>query len=360
MKAVGIVVEYNPFHNGHLYHAQSGKRANEFRYCDCGHERIIFTKRRARNRIQMAKNTDGIAGGIDLVVELPYLYSTQKAELFAKGAVSILTEMGVDSINFGSESGNITEFEELVNVMNEKKPTFNRLVKDHLKKGYSYPRAASEAFKQLDTNSSVLSLSEPNNILGYHYVKAIHEDGNKIKATTIHRRQAHYHDKDLPTASIASATSIREALKKENGLQEIEHVMPATTLQLLREYAISYSLLHTWEHYYPSLHYKVTSTSAKQLQLIYECEEGLEYRVKDMMKIATSFHDWMEKMKTKRYTWTRLQRLATHILTNTTKEEMEEGLSEPTLPQIRLLGMNEKGQAFLKNTKKKRQVSIAY
>lgn len=358
MKAVGIVVEYNPFHNGHLYHARQAREQTNSDIVIAVMSGSFLQRGEPAIVSKWQRTKMALAGGVDVVVELPYLYSTQKAELFAKGAVSILTEMGVDSINFGSESGEIDAFFELVDIMEQQHSVFDKLVFDHMKKGLSYPRATSEAFQLLHLDSSVLALDEPNNILGFHYVKAIYEGGRQIKATTTPRLQAHYHDNDLPATSIASATSIRQALKKKSGLEEIEHVMPASTYQLLHEYLRSYALLHTWEHYYPFLHYKVMSASYAQLRTIYECEEGLEFRVKDMMKTASSFQEWMEKMKTKRYTWTRLQRLATHILTNTTKEEMVEGLSLSSLPHIRLLGMSEHGQAFLNQTKKQRQVPL--
>lgn len=358
MKAVGIVVEYNPFHNGHLYHVQQARKETNSDIVIAVMSASFLQRGEPAIVSKWQRTKMALAGGVDVVVELPYLYSTQKAELFAKGAVLILTEMGVDSINFGSESGRINDFVELFNAMKEKNLAFDEHVKNYLKKGFSYPRATAEAFKQLHLGPNMLALDEPNNILGYHYVKAVHEGKRKINVSTTHRRQAHYHDQDVPASSIASATSIRQMLKKENGLSKTTHVMPTSSSLLLEEYLKSNLMLHDWEHYYPFLHYKIMSSSAKQLQSIYECEEGLEFRAKEMMQTATSFQEWMKKMKTKRYTWTRLQRLATHILTNTTKEEIEEGLSTESLPYIRLLGMSDKGQAFLNQTKKHRQTSL--
>ncbi|WP_332689995.1 nucleotidyltransferase [Halalkalibacter lacteus] len=357
MKAVGIVVEYNPFHNGHHFQVKKARQLTNAdvviaimsaSFLQRGEPAIVSKW----YRTQMA-----LACGVDLVIELPYIYSTQKAESFANGAISLLAEMDVDFINFGSESGKVQDFEYLLTFMNKNKRTFDQLVKENMKLGYSYPRATSVAFTQLNPDSDTLSLTQPNNILGFHYMKAIQEQGHSIHATTTLRRQAHYHDQEISEGSIASATSIRQAIQ-EDRIPEIKHVMPEESFQLLISYKQSYNLLHTWEDYYDLLQYKVLSTPVNHLRMIYECEEGLEYRVQDVTKRATSFSDWMQQLKTKRYTWTRLQRLATHILTNTTKLEMKEALTQQTPEYIRLLGMNMTGQAYLNHSKKHRRIPL--
>ncbi len=358
MKAVGIVVEYNPFHNGHLYHAQMARSIIDADVVIAVMSGSFLQRGEPAIVPKWERTKMALASGVDIVVELPYVYSTQKAELFAHGAMSILAALGVNMINFGSEAGDIAAFEQLVQIMDEHRPRFDQYIKEQLTKGVSFPRAAAEAFKRLDLPPSVLSLDEPNNILGYHYVRAIRDNGYPIKATTTLRRQAHYHDEQVPAASIASATSIRKALMENKELDQLKHVMPNATFLLLRQYLLTNTLLHTWEHYFPLLHYKVISSSPKELRAIYECEEGLEYRVIDTMKRATSFRQWMERLKTKRYTWTRLQRLATHLLTNTTKEEMHEVLDTSSPPYVRLLGMTEQGQAFLNITKKSRTTPL--
>ncbi|NEU29482.1 nucleotidyltransferase [bacterium LRH843] len=358
MKAVGIVVEYNPFHNGHLYHARQARTQTDSDIVMAVMSASFLQRGEPALVSKWARTKMALSAGIDIVIELPYLYSTQKAELFASGAVSILAEMGADAINFGSESGDIDAFWELVSIMEERKLDYSTLIKELMKQGFSYPKATAEAFKKLNLGEAVLALDEPNNILGYHYVKAIRDRYDQMKATTTLRRQAHYHDSDVPETSIASATSIRKALSHANGFQEVKHVMPASTYHFLHEYVKEHSFLHTWENYFPFLYYKVISSSPEELRAIYECEEGLEYRAIEMMKISTTFRGWMENMKTKRYTWTRLQRLATHILTNTTKEEMALGLAYDSPSYIRLLGMNERGQKFLNQTKKKRDIPL--
>ncbi|WP_227935710.1 nucleotidyltransferase [Alkalihalobacillus deserti] len=357
MKAVGIVVEYNPFHNGHLYQVNEAKKMTNADVVIAVMSTSFLQRGEPAIVSKWIRTQMALSSGVDIVVELPYIYSTQKAETFANGAVSILTNLGVEFLNFGSESGNIKAFEHLVSFMGSHETEFDRLVQDYSKLGYSYPRSTSQAFSQLNSNEEMLQLTEPNNILGFHYVKAIYDQSSSIKATTTLRQQAHYHDPSITTSSIASATSIRNTLNNGTPLQ-IRHVMPSQSYELLTTYKQTYSLLHTWDHYFDFLQYKVLSTHVDQLRLIYECEEGLEYRVKEKMRTASSFSEWMQQLKTKRYTWTRLQRLATHLLTNTTKVEMEDAFATVKPSYIRLLGMTKNGQTYINKTKQHRDTPL--
>ncbi|MFD2510888.1 nucleotidyltransferase [Halalkalibacter alkalisediminis] len=356
MKAVGIVVEYNPFHNGHLYQINEAKKMTNADVVIAVMSTSFLQRGEPAIVSKWVRTQMALLNGIDLVVELPYIYSTQKAETFAHGAIAILAELGVDFLNFGSESGNIQAFNHLVSFMSSQKSEFDHLVKRYMKLGYSYPKSTSEAFNQLNLQEETLPLTEPNNILGFHYVKAIDDQKAPIQATTTLRRQAHYHDPTITTNPIASATSIRKTLSDNDSIQ-IRHVVPKETYQLLTTYKKTYSILHTWDDYFNLLQYKILSTPVEQLRVLYECEEGLEYRVKEKIQTAASFSEWMQLLKTKRYTWTRLQRLATHLLTNTSKVEMEEATA--TKPSyIRLLGMTKNGQTFINKTKQHRQIPL--
>lgn len=356
MQAVGIIVEYNPFHNGHLYQIKQAKK-------ETGADVVIvvmsatFLQRGEPAFVSKWARTEmALANGADIVLELPYALSCQKAEHFAGGAVQILSEITANFIHFGSEAGEIAPFYELVNAIEDELPTINRSIKQYIQKGHSYPRAFSNALKQINRQTS-LSLAEPNNILGYHYIKAILERQSPLKAATTKRIQAHYHDKKLGSGRIASATSIRESIKSGAKIEEIAHTIPQSTARLLQAYYQLNQTFHTWELYFPFLQYKLISSTHQQLQQIYECEEGLEYRLKETIQHAHSFDDWLTQLKTKRYTRTRLQRLASHILTNTTKEEMNQAHAEG-LSHIQLLGFSTIGQLYLKETRKERKLPL--
>lgn len=358
MNVLGIIVEYNPFHNGHLFHLNESKKetnADIVIAVMSGHflqrgEPAIVSK---WSRTEMA-----LACGVDLVVELPYAYATQKAEAFANGAVSILDALFCDFLCFGSETGNIEPFLITSELLSESNHKYDELIHQYVKTGVSYPKALTLAFQNLsfgELNTSPLDLSLPNNILGFHYVKAIHDQDSTIKPVTIKRTSAGYHDLHFNSSTIASATSIRNAIFSGN--RDIGAYVPDHTHQLLNDYERKHHSLHQWECYFQFLKYRILTMSLNELNAIYEVEEGLEYRLKQHIQKATSFHDFMERIKTKRYTWTRLQRLCTHILTNTTKSQMISNITQKA-PYIRLLGMSSAGQEYLSEHKKKVNLPI--
>ncbi len=294
-----------------------------------------------------------LAEGIDLVVELPYAFATQKAETFANGAISILDALGVSDICFGSEDGNIQNFYNTISIRQKEKNTFNQLVQQFMDTGNSYAKATSQAFSHILSDSNTVDMSQPNNILGLHYIEAILSQKSSIHAHTTERFAAHYHDESFQNDHIASATSIRKQLFSENNsFTTIYPFVPNCTASILENYKQTYRILHCWETYFPFFKYRLLTMPPKELQHIYEIEEGLEHRILSKIHHTSSFLTFMEALKTKRYTWTRLQRACTHILTNTTKEEIEKARIEKHSPYIRLLGMSQKGQTYISKHKR--------
>ncbi|WP_299086935.1 nucleotidyltransferase [uncultured Metabacillus sp.] len=356
MHALGLVVEYNPFHNGHYYHLiQSIKKTNadiviavmSGNFLQRGEPAIVSKWERAKMALH---------SGIDIVVELPYAFATQKAETFASGAVSILEALHCRSLCFGSESGEIYPFLEANEFLLHHKEQYNHFIKKYMKTGVSYPSALTLAFQEISNGQDILDLSLPNNILGYYYVKAINRQQAKIKPYTIKRTAAGYHEQNFVSPSIASATSIRKAIFSKEG--SITNYVPNETLQIMNQYKSHFGLLHNWEHYFDFLKYTLITMSSEELLTIYEAEEGLENRIKKIIQSSESFQHFMEQLKTKRYTWTRLQRLCTHILTRTTKQQISSINEGETAPYIRLLGMSIKGQEYLNAVKKQIELPI--
>ncbi|WP_019152902.1 nucleotidyltransferase [Robertmurraya massiliosenegalensis] len=357
MKAVGIVVEYNPFHNGHAYHVeQTRKKSNadiviavmSGQFLQRGEPALLPKWQRA----EMA-----LLAGVDIVIELPYRFATQKADTFALGAISLLGHIGCSSICFGSEAGAIDPFFSTLHFLEQNKKAYEEKIKSFISQGLSYPSALSSAFLELNPTEEIVDLSKPNNILGFQYVKAINDLGFNMSALTIQRTIAGYHDQHFTSESIASATSIRKALFSPSGsLKEISHYVPSTTMTILADYNKSFKQFQHWENYWPLLQFKLLHTTTAELRNIYEVEEGLEYRVTEAALQATSFQDFMTKIKTKRYTWTRLQRMCTHILTNTTVSEMRQNMAHASY--LRLLGMSENGRMYLNKWKSHTSIPI--
>ncbi|MDX5475313.1 MAG: nucleotidyltransferase [Bacillaceae bacterium] len=358
MKTLGVIVEYNPFHNGHLFHLQQSKKQT-------GADIVIavmsgqFLQRGEPALVsKWARTKMALLNGIDIVIELPYAFATQKAEMFANGAISILSNLKCDFVCFGSEQGNIQDFEHTYDFLSKEKAAYDFLVQKYVKDGNSFPKASNLAFLELTNENMPLDLTQPNNILGYHYVKAIKDQNSNVRPSTIERTVAGYHDEHFHSSPIASATSIRKHLFETHTVEEIKKYVPLKTYEQLLQYNKDHDMYHRWEDYFTLLKYKVLSSSLSELAEIYEVEEGLENRIQEIIKNSTSYHEYMTNLKTKRYTWTRLQRMCTHILTNTKKQDMKLTTKDNKSNYVRLLGMSRAGQNYLGSIKKELSVPL--
>src|SRR5699024_2690172 len=354
MKACGLVVEYNPFHHGHLYHVQKAKQLTNSdvtiaimsgSFLQRGEPAIIDKFKRTEAALQ---------AGVDIVLELPYAYAVQSSNLFAKGALLSLNKLGVTSICFGSELGKVEPFIDHIQQMNQKKDQFDSYVQTFMKNGLSYPKSLSAAYEQIGIKNH--HVTKPNNILGFHYIKTISDYNLSIEPYTIKRIANEYHHKQIES-SIASATSIRAHLQVESNTAPIQHTLPEPSLLALQQYFQKTNKFHDWEDYFPSLYYKIITSQMKDLADIHLMEEGIENRIKTLIEKTTSFEGLMQKLTTSRYTNSRLQRGLTHILTNTSKEEMQQFHREE-IPYIRILGMNKQGQAYINQQKKQLDVPL--
>ncbi|MBS4217860.1 nucleotidyltransferase [Bacillus sp. FJAT-49711] len=356
MNSVGIVAEYNPFHNGHQFQVQSAKKLSQSDIAIAVMSGNFLQRGEPAIVNKWARTKMALQAGVDIVIELPYAYAVQNAEIFAYGAVLLLNSIGCRSICFGSESGDIHQFDETVQFINQNKAKYEENIRKYIKKGISYPSALSAAFKELEPGSTTIDLTQPNNILGFHYMAAGKKINSRISFHTVQRKNAEHHDESLSGSFIASATSIRKSIHLHNDLQKIQDYVPTGTYIELLNYITQYGQFHSWEHYWPFLQYKILSMEKTALKDIYDVSEGLENRLIKAAQTATSFEEFMKSVKTKRYTWTRLQRTCVHILSNM-KKEMIHSLSKK--PQyIRLLGMNEQGRQYIREIKKELHVPL--
>ncbi|WLD95046.1 nucleotidyltransferase [Alkalihalobacillus sp. AL-G] len=354
MNALGLIVEYNPFHNGHFYHLQEAKKKSEAELAIAVMSGNFLQRGEPAMVSKWTRTEMALRSGVDVVVELPYAYATQRADQFAFGAVAILDALLCRRIIFGSESGEIEPFLNTVSFIEQNERMYNERIQAQIQSGLSYPSAASRAFLEIpERPETTVDLSKPNNILGFHYINAIRKLNSSIIPETIKRTGAGYHDKENTSNTIASATGIRSKLiEHQEPLSSISELVPPATNDSLTKHLSAYQQFQSWEKYFPLLKYRLFTSTPSELSSIYECVEGLENRLLDLIKESESFHDFLNSVKTKRYTWTRLQRLCTHILTNTHKSVMEKAtLSGPSY--VRLLGMSPTGQQYLSQIKKK-------
>lgn len=324
MKSVGIICEYNPFHNGHIYHI------NKVKELFPDHTIILvmsgnFTQRGDVSLINKWDKTKIALSYVDLVVELPFVFSTQSADIFANGAISILKNLNVEAIVFGSECNDITELKEIVKV--QKKKQYNTLVKEYLDKGVNYPTALSKAVYKL----SGIKIDSPNDLLGLSYVKEL--DGSNIKPVTI-KRTNNFHDKSL--SKIASATAIREALKNK---KRINKFVPKETTKYIKNIKFT-------EDYFELLKYKIISSDISKYL---DVDEGIENRINKFIYESNSLEELIKKVKNKRFTYNKLKRMFIHILCGFTKDEAK---NNKEIKYIRILGLNSNGRNYLKTIKK--------
>ncbi len=334
MKAVGIVVEYNPFHNGHVYHANEARKNGD---CVIACMSGNWLQRGEPALVSKWKRTKMALNHVDIIVELPYAFAVQYGKLFAQGAVSILDALECETLCFGSEHGNIKNFIDAVIFANENEQSLNNSIRESVQSGKSYASSSANAFQNVS-----LDLSKPNNILGFYYVDAIRRLSSKMIPTTITRSNS-YHAENITDATIASATAIRRLIHEQKQSQ-IDSFIPLETLEQLTNTAF-----HKWENYFSLLKYRILTMSHEHLRNIADMEEGLQYRFKKTILHATSFNDWITSCKSKRYTYTRLQRICTHILTDTKTIELEQFHNKT--PYLRLLGMNEIGRKYIRSKK---------
>lgn len=351
MKAVGVVVEYNPFHNGHLYHLQQAKDQTGADVSIAAMSGNFLQRGEPALVSKWARTRMALEAGVDIVFELPYRFATQHAETFAEGAVSILSAAGCDTLCFGSESGDLDSFQKTIAFLDENHDVFQEKIKFYMGEGYSYPKSIALGFHALAPSENFIDISRPNNILGLHYIQAIISQKSSMTPETITRKNAGYHDEHFASATIASATSIRKALFGSAGeIETIKQYVPDSTYEQLVYYKEQFGRFHSWENYWPLLKYKLLQSTPSELGEFYEVEEGLENRLLAAAGSSASFQQFMENIKTKRYTWTRLQRVCLHILTNTRKDTMK--TNQKTVNYLRLLGATEKGRSYLNNKKK--------
>jgi len=352
MNVAGIVVEYNPFHNGHAYHIEASKRttnANIVVAVMSGHflqrgEPAIFDK--------WTRCTQALLNGVDVVFELPVIFATQNAQSFAYGAISLLDQLNcVDSICFGSELGDIDLLTHLSNILKDEPPKFKDSLKKHLNSGMTYPSAVTLALGDIMELSIGNTLTKPNNMLGLMYLLALHKLNSKITPFTIQRMSADYHQTSITDQSIASATAIRKLYLSKN-VTDIRSYIPDNCYELTANSYVNGIIL---EDFRDILFAKIHSLGLIDLEQFLDVEEGLEYRIKRAINKSVTVNDLITHTKSKRYTQTRIQRILIHILLDMKKTNL---LPIKSAQYAKVLGFTQNGRRFLQKVKKSSSIPI--
>lgn len=361
MKIVGLITEYNPFHNGHFHHIEEARRIT-------GADFVIavmsgnFVQRGGPALMDKYSRTRmALSCGADIVFELPVCYATASAEYFALGAVSLLHKLGiVDYLCFGSECGNIEELTDLAKILTEDTKEYNHILNTCLGKGYSFPAARAEAVRTVAPRINPSLLTSPNNILGIEYIKSLLRLDSSIRPVTIVRRQAGYHETSLSDSgksAISSATAIRRAIRMECGTDSVSDHVPSSVSNILDEnYRKTFPICE--DDCSLLLKYKLLQETKDSLARYLDVTPDLARRIAHVNWQGLSFSEIAQAIKTKHWTLTRINRSLIHILLNQTWKEFELYNSLGYTQYARILGLKKSASFLLRSVLKKENFPI--
>lgn len=332
MQKIGIICEYNPFHNGHLYHLNYIKK----NYPDALIILVMsgeFTERADISILtKWEKTMIALEYGINLIVELPFNFACQSADLFAYGAINILNKLKVDKIVFGSESNNIDKLKELA--LKQLNENYFNDVKNYLDNGDNYPLAMAKALNDVNFNN-------PNDILGLAYVREIIKNNYSIEPITI-KRTNDYNSLNLDK-NIVSASSIRDALLKK---KDIKKYVPDKVYPHLKKN------IPFLDSYFKYLKYRIINEQEEIIKY-HGVDDKILPRIINNINDANNFDELITKIKTKNYSYNRIKRMLIYILIGFKKNDMTKEIN-----YLRILGFDTKGQEYLNKIKKEIDIPI--
>lgn len=349
MKIGGIVAEYNPFHNGHKYQLQKSVETGELTHTVAVMSSNYVQRGEAAIVSKWARAEMAVKNGVDLVIELPTLWSSSYAQRFALGAVSLLDALGcVDVLSFGSEIGNIDELIACKNAINSDE--VKERLKENLDLGLGFATARAEALRSVCGNRFFDILEGANNTLGIEYLNALDTLGSDILPMTIRRKGA-AHDSIMRSDNFASASEIRRMIRENN--REWEMYVPQSVADIYNREASDEKAPCLNEKLEFSILCCMRQLSAEDIGLSPDVSEGIEYRIHDAALKARTLDELYSLAKTKRYSHARIRRIVLHAFMGFTKDDYKENP-----PYIHVLAMNDKGKEILKEAKEKAKLPI--
>ena len=350
-KFLGIIAEYNPFHNGHLFHLNESKKITGSTYTVAVMSGNFAQRGNTSIIDKWSKAKSAIECGVDLVVELPVLYSISSAENFAEGAIKILDSLKVvDYISFGAETADMNILDTIATILYEEPKEYKNLLSEELKKGISYPKARENALMIYLNNVKKYSnvISSPNNILGIEYLKALKKYNSIIQPIALPRHESGHNDLNYH-GNIASSTAIRN-ITKNNGFDILRKLMPEPSYSNLIKNIKLGHVVPDLSVFEKEIIFNLRKMSIYEISQLPDVSEGLEFAIKNAANSCNNIVEFLNIIKSKRYTSTRIQRILLYSLLGITKKDI--ALSKKTQPYIRVLGFNEKGKYLISEVSK--------
>ncbi len=366
MKILGLIVEYNPFHNGHLYHLKKSIEETNATHTIAIMSGNFLQRGEPALFDKYTRAYAAVKNGVDLVIELPTMFACQSAEIFSHGAIATLNSLNcVDYICFGSEEGDVNILKTISKILVDEPNEFKIYFKKYLDDGMLFPTARSLALFDYINKFNILNISKErlldilnssNNILGLEYIKSILKLKSNIKPYTITRVQSKYNSETIES-NICSATAIRKQLKDFNNIDSISSVVPSNTFDTLKD-KINNNFNPMFDDNYFEILSSIILRDINILNTYFEVNEGIENKIYQSIFTSSSLDDLKESIKSKRYTMTKVKRTLNNILLGITKNDMNNIKNIDSVPYVRILAFNDKGREIIKNIKNNSDVNI--
>ena len=357
-KVLGIIAEYNPFHNGHLYHIKKSIEETGASSVICVMSGNFVQRGNTSIVDKWTKTKMALANGVDLVLELPTIYSVSSAENFAEGAIRLLDSLKiVDTISFGMEAKDIASLNNIANVLYTEPKEYTTIFEHELGKGVSFPKARENAVMMYlnDIKQYANILTGSNNILAIEYLKAIKKLKSKLNPIGIRREKVLYND-EIIIDDFASATAIRKMIATGQ-FSDIQKVMPKSSYALLADELRKGHYVLDLSKFQKEIIYNLRKMSVEEIAQLVDVSEGLENAIKNAANSSNNLVDFVNIVKSKRYTQTRIQRILIYALLGITNSKML--AFKKAVPYARVLGFNENGKQLISQiAKKNKKVQI--
>ena len=345
MKILGIVTEFNPLHNGHIYQIEQAKKKTK-----CDFTIILMSGNFTQagniavlNKYERAKLA--ISNGADMVIELPTIYANSSAQFFASGAMNIFNNLGIiDYLTFGNEDTNISELKHIANVIIKNDNKIWEHIRSNLKSGDGFAKARQQALANFLEQKYIDVLTKPNNILAIEYIKELKKLKSKIKIVSI------------PRQNDISATNIRNVLiNKKNEIEKMANIIPQNEIKCLENSSKIYCSYN--DKIFELLKYKLFNMSLDELKNINEVTEGLENKIIKSAYLSTNYTEFLNNLKSKRYTDSKLKRIINNIILDIDKDTFNSCISNK-VGYAHILAISAPGKKMLSELSKSSTINV--
>ena len=366
MNILGLIVEYNPFHNGHLYHLLKSKEITKATHTVAIMSGNFLQRGEPALFDKYTRAKAAVENGVDLVIELPTLFACQSAEIFSNGAIATLNSLNcVNSICFGSEVGNIDILYTISKILVDEPEEFKTSLRKYLNEGMLFPTARSNSLFDYINKNNLVNISKDellgilnssNNILGIEYLKSLIKLKSNIKPYTITRINSEYNSESIDS-SICSASAIRKALKSNSDISFMSDVVPLPTYEILKS-SIDKNFNPMFDEMFFDIIYSIILRDMDKLDKYFDVNEGIENKIYQNIFISSNLEELNSLVKSKRYTLTKIKRTLNNILLGITKDDIAIVKDMEYIPYIRVLAFNDKGREILKTIKNNSDINI--